>query len=100
MIKEIIIVDLWAILLLLAYLTLPKYIHHISKLRISPWIGIAGVSLIVRLVPMPNIILPMGPLYDIESYQITGKTIEIGKGIFFNYQFRWGEYVSVLVSLD
>ena len=98
MIKEIIIVDLWAILLLLAYLTLPKYIHHISKLRINPWIGIVGVSLVVRLVP--NIILPMGASYDIESYQIAGKTIEIGKGIFCNYQFRWGEYVSVLVSLD
>ena len=82
MIKEIIIVDLWAILLLLAYLTLPKYIHHISKLRINPWIGIVGVSLVVRLVP--NIILPMGASYDIESYQIVGKLVVRGEDIYSN----------------
>ncbi len=82
MIKEIIIVDLWAILLLLAYLTLPKYINHFPNLRINPWIGIVGVSLFVRLVP--NIILPMGASYDIESFQIVGKLVVRGEDIYSN----------------
>ena len=80
MMREIIIVDLWVIFLLLAYLALPKYWDHIPKIKINPWIGIVGISLVVRLIP--NLILPIGALYDIESYQIVGNLVVKGEDIY------------------
>jgi hypothetical protein len=82
MTREIIVVDLWAIFLLLAYVILPKYFKQIPKIRINPLICIVGISLVVRLVP--NFILPMGALYDIESYQIVGKLVVNGEDVYSN----------------
>jgi hypothetical protein len=80
MITEIIIADLWAILLLLAYVTLPKYFKTIPNLKANPFIYIVGISLVVRLIP--NFILPMGALYDIESFQVVGKLVAKGEDVY------------------
>ncbi len=82
MINEIIITDIWAIFILLAFLLLPKYFYLIQKVKINPWICIIGISIVVRLVP--NVILPMGAAYDIESFQVVGKLIIEGEDIYSN----------------
>ena len=84
MTKEIIAADLWALLLLAAYLILPKVFPKISKFKRSAWITIAGVALIARLVP--NIILPFGAEYDINSFQIVGKLVIVGENVYSNQE--------------
>jgi Glycosyltransferase family 87 len=75
---------LWAIGLLVAYLTLP-YLLRRWKSSASSSIGwfvvlIVGVALIVRLVP--NFLLPVGAGFDIESYQIVGRMVLDHKDVY------------------
>lgn len=84
MTKEIIVADLWALILLASYLILPKVFPKISKVNKNAWISIAGVALIARLVP--NIILPIGAEYDINSFQIVGRLVIVGEDVYSNQE--------------
>jgi hypothetical protein len=75
---------LWAIGLLVAFITLPVFLRRWKVGALIPvrWLVvlIVGVTLIVRLVP--NFLLPVGAGFDIESYQIVGRMILAHKDIY------------------
>ncbi len=70
----------WALALLGAYWFLPRI--PLPKIRSTRWafIIVAVVALTARLVP--NLLLPMGARYDIESYRIVGNLVLQGKDVY------------------
>jgi len=65
---------IWAVTLLGLFsvaLRLTRWSAQISHLRTL--LIVAGIALCVRLIP--NLFLPMGAGYDIESYQIVGNLV-------------------------
>ena len=66
---------LWALLLLGLFLLLPSILKHwrCSLTGVQAVLLIIGVALAARLVP--DLLLPMGAGYDIESYGIVGNLV-------------------------
>jgi len=65
----------WAVFLLIIYFVLPptwaKYGLSLTRSHMS--ILVVAIAIAVRLIP--NLLLPMGAGYDIESYQIVGNLV-------------------------
>jgi hypothetical protein len=73
--------SIWIILLLGLFLALPRLIPRRSttSLRFG-WLVVILIALIARLVP--NILLPMGASFDIESYQIVSNLVLRGEDVY------------------
>ena len=75
----------WSLGLLFCFLTLPRLIplqrtEHPPKTIKRGWLILVLVACLVRLVP--NLILPVGAVYDIESYQIVADTVLQGQDVY------------------
>ena len=71
---------LWALLLLGVYLRLPRLLSQREISAKYAWLIVGAIALIARLVP--NLVLPMGAGYDIESYQIVGGLVLRGEDVY------------------
>jgi hypothetical protein len=70
----------WSVLLLIAYLKISYAKEGYLPLLRYGWLGVVILAILVRLVP--NVILPMGAGYDIESYEIVGDLVLQGKDVY------------------
>lgn len=73
---------LWALLLLGAFLMLPRFVGRPggSVTKAQGLLIIVVVALVARMVP--NFLLPMGAGYDIKSYQIVGNLVLSEKEVY------------------
>jgi len=75
--------SVWIFILLGLFLVLPRLIsrHWNANLRFG-WLLVILVALIARLVP--DLILPMGASYDIQSYKIVSNLVLRGEDVYSN----------------
>lgn len=72
--------SLWILLLLAVSSALPRLVGRRRARFARPWLVIALVALLVRLVP--NLILSIPSNYDIESYQVVADLLLQGKEVY------------------
>ncbi len=73
----------WSFLLLAAYLAMPRLVGQRKMAGVKAgYLVIACVALTARLVPC--LMLPADPNFDIQSYQLVGKTLLGGTDVYSN----------------
>lgn len=72
--------SLWALFLLGVYLKLPHFLPQEGISARRAWLIVGAVALSARLAP--NLVLPVGAGYDIESYQIVGDLVLRGEEVY------------------
>jgi hypothetical protein len=76
----LLLAGLWILLLLAVFTSLPFLFKSRNLLPKNPWIWLAILALVARLVP--DLLLPVGALYDIESYEIVGQLVPTGADVY------------------
>lgn len=74
----------WGLLVLVAYLTLPQFLANVLAEKESAFVLglLVSIALFVRLVP--DVVLPMGAGYDIESYELVADSVLSGRDVYTN----------------
>ena len=71
---------IWSLFLLASCLNLSNLLRKIPTPPKFAWLWITLIALFARMIP--NVILPIGAEYDIESFQIAGNLILQGKDVY------------------
>jgi hypothetical protein len=70
----------WSFVLLIICLTLPVLLERSRGWRSFPWLWIAALALLIRLVP--NLLVPAGSNFDNESFRILGGLTSAGENVY------------------